>query len=116
MRTADPPAAMAESDEVCSRCSERKPSSEFTPRIRGIPESGYCRSCTRPVKHPHWQCPGCGKIIYYLGAVHHAHGCKDHPGCEKYQEAKYRASGMWPVNWSRERVPRASGETPEGGT
>ena len=116
MRTADPPAAMAESDKVCSRCSERKPSSEFTPRIRGIPESGYCRSCTRPVKHPHWQCPGCGKIIYYLGAGHHAHGCKDHPGCEKYQEAKYRASGMWPVNWSRERVQRASGETPEGGT
>ena len=37
-------------------------------------------------------------------------------GCEKYHEAKYRASGMWPVNWSRERVQRASGETPEGGT
>src|SRR5271169_370973 len=72
MRTDDPPAAMAELDKVCSRCSERKPSSEFTPRIRGIPESGYCRSCTRPVKHPHWQCPGGGEIMYYLGAVHHA--------------------------------------------
>src|SRR5271169_812183 len=69
MRTADPPAAMAESDKVCSRCSERKPSSEFTPRIRGIPESGYCRSCTRPVKHPHWQCPGGGEIMYYLDGV-----------------------------------------------
>jgi hypothetical protein len=58
----------------------------------------------------------CGEIMYYLGACHHAYGCDDHPGCEKYQEAKYRASGMWPVNWSRERVQRASGKTPEGGT
>src|SRR6185312_9716387 len=61
------------------------------------------------VKHPNWPCPGCGEVMYYLGACHHAHGC------EKYQEAKYRASGMWPVNWSRERVQRASGKTPEGG-
>lgn len=68
------------------------------------------------VKHPHWQCPGCGEIIYYLGAAHHIGGCKDHPGCEKYQEAKYRESGMWPLSWSRERVRRASGKPPEGGT
>ena len=67
------------------------------------------------VKHPYWPCPGCGEVMYYLGACHHAHGCDDHHGCEKYQEAKYRASGMWPVNWSRERVQRASGKTPEGG-
>jgi len=66
------------------------------------------------VKHPNWPCPGCGEVMYYLGACHHAHGCDDHHGCEKCQEAKYRASGMWPVNWSRERVQRASGKTPEG--
>ena len=68
------------------------------------------------VKHPNWRCPGCGEVMYYRGACHHAYGCGDHPGCEKYQEAKYRASGMWPLNWSRERVQRASGKTPEGGT
>ena len=64
-------------------------------------------------KHPNWRCPGCGEVMYYRGACHHAYGCDDHPGCEKYQEAKYRASGMWPLNWSRERVQRsaASGRT-----
>ena len=67
-------------------------------------------------KHPNWRCPGCGEVMYYLGACHHAYGCDDHPGCEKYREANYRASGMWPVNWSRERVQRSSGKTPEGGT
>ena len=49
-------------------------------------------------KHPNWRCPGCGEVMYYLGACHHAYGCDDHPGCEKYQEAKYRASGMWPLD------------------
>ena len=63
------------------------------------------------VKHPNWRCPGCGAVMYYRGACHHAYGCGDHPGCEKYREAKYRASGMWPLNWSRERVQRASGKT-----
>ena len=66
-------------------------------------------------KHPNWRCPGCGAVMYYRGACHHAYGCDDHPGCEKYREAKDRASGMWPLNWSRERVQRASGEAPEGG-
>jgi hypothetical protein len=36
------------------------------------------------VKHPHWQCPGCGITLYYLGAVHHGLGCDEHPGREKY--------------------------------
>ena len=45
------------------------------------------------VKHPHWQRPGCGITIYYLGAVHHAYGCDEHPGCEKYQKAR-----GWPYN------------------
>src|SRR6185369_3390226 len=67
------------------------------------------------VKHPNWPCPGCGEVMYYVGACHHAHGCDGHHGCENYQEAIYRASGMWQVNWSRERVQRASGKTPEGG-
>jgi hypothetical protein len=66
---------MAELDKMCLRCSERKPSSEFTPRIRGIPESGYCRSCTRPVKHPHWQCPQCGIIMFWFGACSHMNRC-----------------------------------------
>ena len=87
---------MAESHKVCSRCSERKPSSEFTPRIRGIPESGYCRSCIRPVKHPHWQCPGCGEIIYHLGAGHHAHGCPSglRKGAESPSEPRSGSSGV----------------------
>ena len=68
------------------------------------------------IKHPNWRCPGCGEVMYYRGACHHAYGCGDHPGCEKYQEAKYRASGMWPLNWSPERVLQARGKTPEGGT
>jgi hypothetical protein len=67
-------------------------------------------------KHPNWRCPGCGEVMYYRGACHHAYGCDDHPGCEKYREAKYRASGMWPVNWSRERIQQASGKTPERDT
>ena len=49
------------------------------------------------IKHPNWRCPGCGVVMYYRGACHHAYGCGDHPGCEKYREAKYRASGMWPL-------------------
>ena len=65
-------------------------------------------------KHPNWRCPGCGAVMYCRGACHHAYGCKEHPGCEKYREAKYRASGMWPLNWSRERVQRSSGKSPSG--
>ena len=57
------------------------------------------------VKHPHWQYPGCGTVVYYIGAVHHAYGCGDHPVCEKHREAEYRASGMWPVNWSTRTGP-----------
>jgi len=68
------------------------------------------------VKHPNWQCPGCGETMYYIGAAHHIGGCKDHPGCEKYKEARYRALHMWPLSWSPERIQRSSGKTPEGGT
>jgi hypothetical protein len=66
------------------------------------------------VRHPHWQCLGCGEIIYYVGAANHLRGCKDHPRCEKYQEAKYRASGMWPVNWSRDGSSDPAARLPRG--
>ena len=25
------------------------------------------------IKHPNWRCPGCGEVMYYRGACHHAY-------------------------------------------
>ena len=63
------------------------------------------------VKHPRWQCPGCGAVMFYIGASHHIGGCDEHPGCEKYKELQYRTSHMWPLGWSPERI-RAAIENP----
>ena len=54
------------------------------------------------VEDPYWQCPGCGVVLYYVGSMHHIGGCDEHPGCEKYKEAQYRTSHMWPLDWSPE--------------
>ena len=41
------------------------------------------------VKHPHWQCPRCGTIMFWFGATSHLNRCRE--GEEPWREALRRA-------------------------
>jgi hypothetical protein len=47
-------------------------------------------SLNGPVKHPRWQCPRCGTVIYFFGATSHMNRCW--PGWERWREGLNRGA------------------------
>jgi ribosomal protein S27AE len=41
------------------------------------------------VKHPHWQCPRCGQVMFWFGATSHMNRCK--VGEEPWRKALRKA-------------------------